>query len=94
LVFQSLQQNYPNPFNPATIIRYRLAEGGWVSLAIYNTRGQLVRTLVEGREKPGYKSFRWDGRDSTGEYVASGVYLYVLKVDHRLVETRKMAVIR
>jgi len=86
-VFQSLKQNCLNPFTPAP-------RGGQVSLAIYNTRGQLVRTLVEGREKPGYKSFRWDGRDSRGEYVASGVYLYVLKVDHRLVETGKMAVIR
>jgi len=70
-----LHQNHPNPFNAATEIRYQLPAAGHVTLKIYNTPGQEVRTLVDGRQPAGEHRVRWDGRDRGGSEAASGLYL-------------------
>jgi FlgD Ig-like domain len=75
----ALEQNYPNPFNPSTSISFALPEAGAVSLAIYNTNGQLVKTLISGEMNAGRHNVIWDATDARGERVTSGVYLYVLK---------------
>ncbi len=67
--------NYPNPFNPATTIDYALASPEMVSIAVYNIRGELIRTLVSERKLAGWYSVEWDGRDQRGNPVASGVYV-------------------
>ena len=67
--------NYPNPFNPSTTIRYTLAGSSEVTLAIYNLRGESVRTLVNGFQAAGEQSAVWNGKDDAGEAVASGVYV-------------------
>ena len=74
-----LVQNYPNPFNPSTRITFALPETGEIQLTIYNTSGQLVRTLVAGQKTAGAHTVVWDASDDNGAHVASGVYLYVLK---------------
>jgi len=74
-----LAQNYPNPFNPSTTISFALPEAGEVTLAIYNTNGQLVRTLVSGDFGYGRYEVVWDGKNEHGAQVASGVYLYVIR---------------
>jgi hypothetical protein len=86
----SLEQNYPNPFlsevtspalgggNPETAIRYSLPFAGKVSLVIYDMRGALIKMLESGNRTAGEHVVRWDGRDSRGERVASGVYFYRL----------------
>ncbi len=74
----TLDQNTPNPFNPLTTIRFSIAESGLVSLTIYDVNGRRVRTLVDGLSSAGYQSVVWDGTDSRGRPVASGVYLYRL----------------
>ncbi len=74
-----LEQNYPNPFNPTTTISFALTAAGEVTLAIYNTNGQLVKKLVAGEMNAGRHSFTWDATNERGERVASGVYLYVIK---------------
>ncbi|MCB9509105.1 MAG: T9SS type A sorting domain-containing protein [Deferribacteres bacterium] len=74
-----LSQNYPNPFNPTTVIRYQLPASAEVKLSIYNTAGQLVRTLVNGEMPAGTHSIVWDATDNSGQRVASGVYLYLLR---------------
>ncbi len=75
----ALMQNYPNPFNPSTTISFSLPEASNVTLAIYNLRGQLIRTLHSGALSAGHHRMVWDGRDSHGVKVASGVYLYRLE---------------
>ncbi|UCG50926.1 MAG: T9SS type A sorting domain-containing protein [Candidatus Latescibacterota bacterium] len=76
-----LDQNFPNPFNPSTIIRYALETPGRVDLEIFNVRGEVVTSLLRGVAKePGYHVAVWNGRDSSGNAVASGVYFYRLTV--------------
>ncbi len=75
-----LAQNYPNPFNPVTTIRYQLPENARVSLAIYNTLGQKIATLVKNvTQSPGYYEVAWQGRDFQEKPVASGIYFYRLE---------------
>jgi hypothetical protein len=66
---------YPNPFNPMTSITYHLPEEASVSIVIYNSLGQTVRELVSYRCPAGVYIVTWDGRDSRGILVTSGVYL-------------------
>lgn len=78
-----MRANFPNPFNPETWIAYELAADVNVSIQIYDVTGRLVRTLDLGQRAAGYyvdrvKAAYWDGRNDTGERVASGVYLYRL----------------
>ncbi|MGC9361426.1 MAG: FlgD immunoglobulin-like domain containing protein [Candidatus Syntrophosphaera sp.] len=74
-----LLQNHPNPFNPSTTISYQLPASGPVRLDIYNVRGQLVKTLVEGLKSSGAHQIVWDGKDRHGNSVSSGVYLIRLR---------------
>ncbi len=71
-----LENAYPNPFNPNTNIRYQLKEAGDVKIDIFNARGQLVRSLSRTHDAAGYYQINWDGRDSSGKAVSSGVYQY------------------
>ena len=91
-----LLPNYPNPFNPETWIPYQLAAPADVSISIYATDGQLVRTLALGPQPVGiYKSRSraayWDGKNTLGEPVASGVYFYTLTAGD-FTATRKMLI--
>ena len=78
-----LLENYPNPFNPETWIPYQLAVDADVTITIYDVRGNLIRTLDLGHQPAGTYSGRssaayWDGRNDSGESVASGLYFYTL----------------
>lgn len=74
-----LLQNYPNPFNPATTIQYDLAATSNVELAIYNTLGQRIRTLVRKQQLAGSYSMQWDGKDNAGADAPAGTYLCRLR---------------
>ena len=94
----TLLANYPNPFNPETWIPYRLAEPVEVTLRIYATNGQVVRTLVFGYQAAGFYEGRhraayWDGRNAQGEPVASGVYFYHLSAGDYSA-TRRMLILK
>ena len=84
----SLSQNHPNPFNPITQIKYALPRDCRVRLDVYNTIGQKVATLIDGEQKAGYKTVRWDA----GSF-ASGIYFYRLQAGD-FVETKKMILLR
>ena len=76
-----LCQSYPNPFNPDTRIQFTVNSGRFplhTTLKIYNTRGQLVRTLVDEDKTGGDYVVLWDGRDKKGKAVSSGIYFYRL----------------
>ncbi len=88
-----LQQNYPNPFNGSTQIEFSLATGAPVSLVVFNSMGGRVRTLVDRFLSAGSHRSRWDGTDSAGKAVASGVYLYRLTVGEQS-WSRKMQLIK
>ena len=89
----TLAQNYPNPFNPQTYIDFSLPVAQTVSLRIYDERGRLVRTLVDGLAQEGENHIVWDGKDNGGRGVASGVYHYVLKTNTGALK-HKMTLIR
>ncbi len=88
-----LTQNYPNPFNPSTSIKYEIPEAGVVSLAVYDILGKKVATLVDDVKNPGNYEVVWNGKNSVGKEVASGVYFYTLKSNNR-VQTLKMLLLR
>jgi hypothetical protein len=76
-----LDQNAPNPFNPTTVIRYSVGQDGVpVKLVVYDVAGRRVATLKDGVSNAGQHAARWDGRDSSGAPVASGVYFARLEV--------------
>ncbi len=77
-----LSQNYPNPFNPSTNISFALPAAEAVRLNIYNVLGQVVTTLVDQELSAGNYDIVWNGRDSQGQMVASGVYFYELRSDN------------
>ena len=88
-----LEQNYPNPFNSETVIRYGLPADGPVELAVFNTDGQHVATLVKGLRRAGNYALRWDGRDNRARTVASGIYIYRLRAGE-LMQTQKLTLLR
>ncbi len=92
----TLLPNYPNPFNPETWIPYQLAKPASVTLHIYAVDGTLVRTLALGHQPAGVYQRRsraayWDGRNTLGESVASGLYFYTLTAGD-FTATRKMMI--
>ena len=94
----TLLPNYPNPFNPETWIPYQLAQGAEVEIAIYDAKGVLVKQLALGYQPAGYYADRgravyWDGRNDDGESVASGVYVYRLRVGD-YAAARRMVIVK
>jgi hypothetical protein len=89
----TLNQNKPNPFNPMTTFSFVLPERANVNLSIFNIEGKLVRTIVDRALPDGFNEFIWDGQDTAGNPVSSGVYLYRLKAGKKAI-TRKMVLLK
>ncbi len=88
-----LYQNYPNPFNPETQIRYALSSRTDVSIMVYNSLGQHVKTLLKEPQSTGQHRIFWNGTDAQGNMVGNGIYLYKMQVEE-VIETRKMVLMR
>lgn len=88
-----LGQNYPNPFNPETEISFQLPEANRVQITIYNSRGQVIRRLVDQIYNAGTQAVQWDGQDELGVNVSSGIYLYRMQAGE-FVTTKKMILTR
>ena len=89
----SLHQNYPNPFNPTTTISYSLNRTTNVSLMIFDLTGKEVTTLVKARQAASRYSVNWDGRDSQGKLVPTGIYIYRIVTDD-FAQSKKMVFVQ
>ena len=94
----TLLPNFPNPFNPETWIPYRLAHGTEVEITIYDVHGALVRRLGLGHQAAGNYADRgraayWDGRNDSGESVASGIYIYQFRAGD-YAASRRMVIVK
>lgn len=93
-----LAQNFPNPFNPETWIPYQLSKSAEVSIHIHNVAGHLIRTLDLGLKPTGAymtpsTAAYWDGKNSVGERVSSGIYFYTLQTAD-FAATRRMVILK
>ena len=88
-----LEQNYPNPFNPSTTIEYTLNSSDNVQLQIYDIKGEMIKTLVNDFQNSGNYKVIWNGTNSRGERLTSGVYFYSIKSGNTL-STKKMILLK
>ncbi|MDP8202525.1 MAG: lectin like domain-containing protein [Candidatus Tenebribacter burtonii] len=93
-IVNSLNGNYPNPFNPTTTISFSVAQtSSFVTLEIYNLKGQKIKKFEIRNLKSGINNIVWNGDDNSGKAVSSGVYYYKLQVD-KFFQTKKMVLIK
>jgi len=93
LQYTSLKANYPNPFNPSTMISFDLAEAGNIQIEIFNLKGQKVKTVFQSFLNRGSYKIEWNGVDSTGKPVSSGIYFYRLSTEN-YTSTKKMLLLK
>ncbi len=88
-----LEDNFPNPFNPTTNITYAIPVSNHVTIKVYNSLGQTVKTLVDQNMSAGTYKVTWDGTNLNGVTVPSGVYFYQMQSSHFNV-TKKMLLMK
>jgi len=87
--------NYPNPFNPTTTISFSVAQTfSFVTLLVYNVKGQKIKTLISDQVSAGQHSIVWDGKDANNKQVSSGIYLYKLNVNGKTKAVRKCLLLK
>lgn len=84
---------YPNPFNPDITIPYKLVENNSVEISIFNIKGQKVRSFIRNNQEAGDYSIYFDGKNSHGETLSSGIYFYKMKTDNYF-STKKMILMK
>ena len=89
----ALLGNYPNPFNPVTTLRFDLDYTSDVTVTIYNINGNEIKTLQNSEMKAGRHSMRWNATNDFGQRVPSGLYLYKVVSDSRML-TGKMLLLK
>ena len=88
-----LEQNYPNPFNPETTIKYQIPHNGFITLKVYNLKGEEVKTLVNAEQPSGSYSVNWKGVNNKGQQISSGIYYYRIEAENYS-QTRKMILLK
>ena len=89
----ALSQNYPNPFNPFTSIQFELPEEAYTQIAIYDLLGREMIKLVNDRFSAGYHEVTWNGKDSFGRTIPSGMYLYRMETNS-FTNTKKLVFLK
>lgn len=87
-----LGTNFPNPFRSETTVQYGLKAAGSVKISVYNSRGQLVRTLVNDSKAAGTYQTIWNGRDSFDRPVSSGVYFFRMESGEEIQTTKGLMI--
>ena len=87
-------KNYPNPFNASTRIDYQIPAKGTIELVVCDLMGRMVKEIVIQNQSPGQSSIKWDGKDQFGREVGSGVYLYHLIFNGRMMGKNKMILLK
>ena len=85
----TLLPNFPNPFNPKTVITYQLARDAMLDLCVYDLDGRKIETLINKVQSAGVYELSWDASNH-----ASGVYLVSMKVDSKVIETKKITLLK
>ena len=88
-----LSNNLPNPFNSETVISFGLSQPAQVTIEIFNILGQKVKTLINGQMPIGYHRASWDGKDSKGKKVATGIYFYKMRAGD-FSDIKKMSLVK
>ena len=88
-----LIKTYPNPFNPSTTIEFTLPESGFASVTIYSMAGQKIRELTADYLPAGTHTLTWDGKDTRGNAVSSGIYITHLEAGKHTA-TGRMVLVR
>jgi hypothetical protein len=89
----ALHDATPNPFNPQTTLSFSLPVASHVKLTVYDVGGRLVATLLDEDRGPGVYDVTWEGLDTTGQRVSSGVYFYRIEATG-FVETKRMVLLK
>jgi hypothetical protein len=94
----ALYQNFPNPFNPMTNIKFALPVESKLTAEIYNILGQRVATLVNGVLAAGYHTIEWNGTNTNGQLMGSGVYFVRLSAEgkdsRKFTEVKKLLLLK
>ncbi len=93
VLVDKLYHTYPNPFNATTILKYEMGSEGPMNIKVFDLRGKEISILYNGINTPGQHEIRWDGRDTRGRKVSSGVYLLKVTVD-RYTKTVKVLMLK
>lgn len=84
-----LGQNYPNPFNPATKIKYQIVKNSYVKLLVFDITGKEIEALVNKEQIAGFYEAEFSGGN-----LSSGVYFYSLYIDEKLIDTKRMVLVK
>jgi len=85
---------YPNPFRGSTNVKFTQIDNSPTTVAIYNTRGQLVRTLIKNQKlSPGEHIIAWDGKNNSCQPTADGIYIYKI-TSGQFSSTKKMIMLK
>ena len=89
-----LRNNYPNPFNPSTTIEFSIQNDSSIAISVYNIKGQKIKTLANNEFIKGTHSVIWNGDDTAGKSVSSGIYFYKLNVDGKTEVVKKCLLLK
>ncbi len=85
-----LGQNYPNPFDDETVINFSLTETSGAEISIMNMVGQEIMKIKVEENNSGQHNVRWDGKQSSGSDAGPGIYFYSLKINGKVISTKRM----
>lgn len=90
-----LYQNHPNPFNHTTLIQYEVVgKDQNCKIVIYDIAGKVIKSILRSHQNPGTYQIEWNGKNTDGTHVASGIYFYQIEVDGQVKAANKLLVIR